>query len=50
VETLFQALDELDDLVAILRQHWLILAAPAVTRPPRAAICARPKPVEAIHG
>lgn len=50
METLFQALDELDDLVIILRQQWLILAEPAVTRPARPAICARPKLVEAIQG
>jgi hypothetical protein len=37
VECLFQALDELDDLLTILRQRWLRHGAEGLDATPRAA-------------
>jgi hypothetical protein len=43
VECLFQALDELDDLVAILRHRWLRHAAERLEASPIAAAPSEPR-------
>jgi len=43
VECLFQALDELDDLLAILRHRWLCHAAERLEAPPSAAAPSAPR-------